>query len=309
MMRRAVIFFFTLFYATVTVPKKMWISVADHREGVGFFSDPIAKPSLFFYWRNLSESVYCSMFLRYKRPTEEGLAASSNSPSPVWDADGVTVIDGGSFMEFKPPEGVAAVAEADSRARIGVIVLPGSLVSPPAYAPLARMLARNGHPSFVLKFNFNLATFGWERIGDIIEHSKPEGDNCPVSPTKWVLVGHSMGTMAVERFYTKSPESVDGVVYIGSGDALGDTLSGVEDLPSLIIRASRDPYCPKETLEQSVPKMPTGLETVVVEGGNHRGFASYSWQPLDWKATISEQEQRRIVVETILDFIERRVTV
>lgn len=74
--------------------KKMWIGVSDHREGVGFFSDPIAKPSLFFYWRNLSESAYCSMFLRYKRPTEEGLAASSNSPSPAWDADGVTVSRG-----------------------------------------------------------------------------------------------------------------------------------------------------------------------------------------------------------------------
>ncbi|CAN0344506.1 unnamed protein product [Laminaria digitata] len=102
-------------------------------------------------------------------------------------------------MEFKPPEGAAAVAEAGSRAGTGVIVLPGALVSPLAYAPLARTMARSGHPSFILPFDFNLANFGWERIGDIMAHSRPEGENCPVSPTKWVLVGHSMGTVAIEK--------------------------------------------------------------------------------------------------------------
>ena len=74
--------------------KQMWAGVADHREGVGFFSDPIAKPSLFTYWRTLSESAYSTLLLRYKRPTEEGFAAASNSPSPAWDADGVVVSRG-----------------------------------------------------------------------------------------------------------------------------------------------------------------------------------------------------------------------
>ena len=71
--------------------KQMWSSLADHRDGVGFFADPIAKPSLFTYWRTLTEMSYSTLFLRYKRPTEEGFAAASNSPSPAWGADGVRV--------------------------------------------------------------------------------------------------------------------------------------------------------------------------------------------------------------------------
>lgn len=72
----------------------MWSSIADHREGVGFFADPIAKPSLFTYWWTLTEMSYSALFLRYKIPTEEGFAAASNSPSPAWDADSVMVSRG-----------------------------------------------------------------------------------------------------------------------------------------------------------------------------------------------------------------------
>ena len=39
---------------------------------------------------------------------------------------------------------------------------------------------------------------------------------------------------------------MDGVVYLGSGNRIGDALSGIENLPALIIRGSRDPFCPKE---------------------------------------------------------------
>lgn len=42
------------------------------------------------------------------------------------------VTDEGRFMEFKPPVGAAAVAEADSRARIGVSE-SGALVHSPLY--------------------------------------------------------------------------------------------------------------------------------------------------------------------------------
>lgn len=36
---------------------------------------------------------------------------------------------------------------------------------------------------------------------------------------------------------------------------------------------------------KTVDKLPKGAETCVVEGGNHRGFASYSRQPLDWEVS------------------------
>lgn len=37
-----------------------------------------------------------------------------------------------------------------------VIILPGAFVSPYAYPPLARDLARKGHPSFIVRLPFGL---------------------------------------------------------------------------------------------------------------------------------------------------------
>lgn len=37
-----------------------------------------------------------------------------------------------------------------------VVIFPGALVPPSAYAPLARTMARKGYPSYILRFEFNL---------------------------------------------------------------------------------------------------------------------------------------------------------
>lgn len=39
----------------------------------------------------------------------------------------------------------------------------------------------------------------------------------------------------------------------------------------------------RQAMEKSAHKLPKNTETVVVEGGNHRGFAHYTRQPLDWE--------------------------
>ena len=41
----------------------------------------------------------------------------------------------------------------------------------------------------------------------------------------------------------------------------------------------------RQAMEKSAHKLPKDTEKVVVEGGNHRGFASYDWQPFDWEVS------------------------
>ena len=47
------------------------------------------------------------------------------------------------------------------------------------------------------------------------------------------------------EFYSENPSLVHGVVYMGSGNMVGDALAGV-DVPALVLRGSRDPFCPPE---------------------------------------------------------------
>lgn len=63
----------------------MWGSIAKHRDGVGYFSDPLGKPSLFAYWRDLLVFPCGPVFNLSKRPSDPALAAVEDS------ADGVTV--------------------------------------------------------------------------------------------------------------------------------------------------------------------------------------------------------------------------
>ncbi|CAM9500367.1 unnamed protein product [Ascophyllum nodosum] len=133
------------------VPMKMWQSFADHRDGVGFFADPLGKPSLLTYWQTLAELSYSTVFLHSKRPTGEGFSAADNSPTAAWGDDGVKVRDRGSYLEFIPSEGGVTTDSGGGKDRpaAGVIILPGALVSPLAYAPLARTMAQKGYSSFV----------------------------------------------------------------------------------------------------------------------------------------------------------------
>lgn len=43
------------------------------------------------------------------------------------------------------------------------------------------------------------ANFEWERIGEVVAPTEPKAENCPATPTKWVLAGHSLGSLAMEK--------------------------------------------------------------------------------------------------------------
>eukprot|EP00752_Nemacystus_decipiens_P003849 g3541.t1 len=319
--RRGFLLSMSLTYSFTVVPMKMWGSLEDHRNGVGYFSDPLGKPSLLTYWQGLAEVSYGTLFLLRRRPADLALAAVEDSD------DGVVVVDRGNYLEFSPPgqQQEPEDAPAKDRPLVGVVILPGMFVPPLAYAPLARTLARKGHPSYVVRFDFDLAYYGWERIGEIIPplatSMADDNDNaattagtngethkCLASSTrsKWVLVGHSMGTRAIAEFYPENSARVHGVVYLGAGNRISDALAGAS-VPAMLVRGSRDPFTPPEELKKAAHKLPKDTETIVVEGGNHRNFAHYTRQALDWEATISPEEQQGIVVDALVDFIGRRV--
>lgn len=71
------------------------------------------------------------------------------------------------------------------------------------------------HGPIFVRFITYAATFGWERVGEVISQKLSEtvaaggggegvsekSESClatTTTPTKWVLAGHSMGTQAIE---------------------------------------------------------------------------------------------------------------
>lgn len=278
------------------VPFMFGKAMIDRPRGAGWFADPRGKPRLFRYGRDLVDFAMGLMFLRSQPATELAYSAAQSVATPA-SGDGIAVKMMDDYLEFRPKEG-------GEDAVVGVIILPAALVSPFAYSILARSLAQRGYPTFVVRLPFNLAFYGWTTPGKIIKRPQQEDGLKP--PTKWVLVGHSLGTLGVELFTEARPECVNGVVYMGGGGKPTGKLAN-HGLPSLVIRGSRDPFTAEKDMQKAVDKLPRGTEVCVVEGGNNRGFASYSRQPLDWEATITTEEQLRITMEALTEFIESRV--
>lgn len=88
--------------------QRMWQGIKDHREGVGYFSDPIGKPTIWKYWGTLGRFSVGSLLNNEKQPTVEGLEAIKNSPVPD-SGDGVTVTLSERNRQHVAPRGVILI--------------------------------------------------------------------------------------------------------------------------------------------------------------------------------------------------------
>ena len=53
-----------------------------------------------------------------------------------------------------------------------MVILPGAFIPPLAYAPLARTMARKGHPSYIVRFDYNLGKPGLCRLVSTLTRKK-----------------------------------------------------------------------------------------------------------------------------------------
>jgi len=188
----------------------------------------------------------------------------------------------GQFIVFEPLRGT----------EIGLIFYPGAKVDPPAYAPLALRLAKEGIMTVIVPMPMNLAIFGSNRADDVLE-AYPDIE-------RWFMVGHSHGGSIAGNYLFDNAELFRGLVLLASfsGRDLSD-----KHLPVLSIAASEDGIITLDAVRSKAHLLPETAEHVIIEGGNHAQFGDYGWQDGDKKATISLEEQLDITAAEMLKFI------
>lgn len=178
----------------------------------------------------------------------------------------------------------------------GLIYYPGGLVDPEAYAVTAQGIADAGYLVVVPKMPLNLAFTGINRA-DGIRAEYPEIES-------WVIGGHSLGGAMAAEYAKNNRDSLDGLIMFASYPA------NIEDfvvfpIPILTIIASNDPGSTNQmTFYEAISDSAT---LFVIDGGNHRQYADYSFQNNDGIASISVDEQQdQIIIATVqfLDAIE-----
>lgn len=212
-------------------------------------------------------------------PMPEALSATQSSSS-------VQVIDD-KWLIFKP---------ITNTKNTGLIIYPGGRVDPRSYAPAARQLSSSGYTVVIVPMPLNLAVFGSERAGDVMQEF-PE-------ISKWVITGHSLGGSMAARYVHRNQENVAAIILWGAYPAEDDGLSNLEVL-SMSIFGTLDGLTTLEDIDNSRHLLPENTIWVPIDGGNHAQFGWYGNQPGDNPAVISREEQQQIVIESTRLILEK----
>lgn len=203
----------------------------------------------------------------------------------------VTVTDRDDTLDF--------IANASGK-KPGLIFFCGSGVAAEAYVPLLRPVADAGYSVFIVKLPYRFAPFdahkraALERAAQVIR-SHPE-------IARWVIAGHSLGGALAARMMSAKPESVAGLVLIGTTHPKEADLSSL-NIPVAKVFASLDGVAPRDRVLATKHLLPARTEWTEIEGGNHSQFGHYGHQLFDGNATISREAQQAVVRSVLLKML------
>jgi len=207
--------------------------------------------------------------------------------------------DEGAIAVFAPEEKISisvldnGVVFEPENATVGLIFYPGGKVDHNAYQLLMSELAREGILCVLVEMPFRLAVFDIN-AADGIQKQYPEIED-------WYIGGHSLGGSMAASYLADHVDEYEGLILLGSYSTadLSDT-----DLDVLSIYGSEDKVLNREKYDKNKTNLPDGFCEVVIDGGCHAYFGMYGAQDGDGTPTISNHEQIRLTVESIIKVLK-----
>jgi pimeloyl-ACP methyl ester carboxylesterase len=183
----------------------------------------------------------------------------------------------------------------------GLVLLPGGMVNPKAYGPIAREVARMGHPVAIVELPLRMARSA-EAEGTVRDRARAAraalGPDLP-----WVLGGHSRGAAIATRLLAADPTAYQGVALIGTTHPRVD-LSALQ-APVVKVGGTRDCVAPRDRSEAAAANLPATTTWIWIEGANHAQFGYYGPQLGDCRARVSRDEQQGQLLAVLSALLER----
>ncbi len=178
----------------------------------------------------------------------------------------------------------------------GLIIYPGAMIDPRAYAVLAQAVAQQGIQVAIIPMPLNLAIFGYNRANKPIEKF--------TNINTWVISGHSLGGAMACTYAKSNVNKIDGMVLLAGYPSTTDDLSGLS-LPVLSLWAQNDGLSTAAKIAQYKYLLPATTDYYEIMGGIHSYFGYYTPSSLgDGTATITRAEQTSQIVNETVDFID-----
>jgi pimeloyl-ACP methyl ester carboxylesterase len=190
---------------------------------------------------------------------------------------------------------VVAFTPARVVRRVGLIFYPGGMVDPDAYAPMAHRLAREGFPVRIVPLPFRSAMLESQRASlfhrteEILES---HGD------IRWILAGHSRGGALAAQFVHERGPAAAALVLIATTHPRERDLSSLP-IPAIKIYGTNDGIAAYAEMRKNAGLLPPGTEWIAINGGNHAQFGYYGFQLGDGRATISREEQQKMLLRAL----------
>ena len=221
--------------------------------------------------------------------------ATSDARAALQSTSAVNVSAHDGYWRFQPKQSAGA----------GLLFFPGALVDPVAYAPIARAVAERGYTVLLVQVPRRGAFGGGESTELSLRYMRALSESVANGgPRQWVVAGHSRGGVISASVVRSLRAGIAGLVLIGTSHPRDFSLAHLE-IPTVQIFGTRDTVADVDKVIAARRNLPPSLEIVEIEGGNHSQFGSYGFQPGDWPATISREEQQRRTIEAIVSLLER----
>ncbi len=179
--------------------------------------------------------------------------------------------------------------------KTGFMFYPGAFVNAGAYVPMLSKLAEKGIRVLIIKAPIGLMVFEPEK--GLKFRSRFEGIGA------WLISGHSLGGAMAATAIKKNPSAFVGLVLLAAYPAEADDLrQWTGKVTSL--SGSEDGLATPTKVDDAKKYLPSTTRYVQIKGGNHAQFGDYGNQNGDKPATISMDDQHKIVIEEILKFYE-----
>jgi pimeloyl-ACP methyl ester carboxylesterase len=210
---------------------------------------------------------------------------SRNLPGDTFiNSDIVSVIENDDLITFKPDT---------SENKIEVIFFQGGLADPRAYAPLCRKLAENGFTCHLIKMNWRLPQYDYNKVSELFD----------LAHADYVIGGHSQGGKMAAQFVYENPGIFKGLFLMGTSHPRDIDLSNTT-ISCLKLYADNDGLASVPEVLENKAKLPVNTKLVLIKGGNHSQFGYLGRLLMDNSANITLEEQQQQILDDLIIFLD-----
>ena len=209
---------------------------------------------------------------------------SHNLPKKTFlDTDKVSIIETVDLFTFK---------SISTNNKLEVIFFQGGLTDPKAYAPLCKRLAENGFTSHLIKMDWRLPQYDYQKVSKL----------CDLERGVFVIGGHSQGGKMAAQFVYENPSLMEGLFLLGTSHPRDIELLS-RTIPCMKLYAENDGLASVREVMENKMKLPKHTELVLIEGGNHSQFGYLGQLLMDSSPDISLVDQQNLSFEYLLKFM------